>query len=281
MPNLNNNNSQRRKAKFTTSSNAGQKPTKADSSAPSEDTGAKSKSNEDTSLDDEIIASSSTNKGKVLVFGGVAVVIVLIATVALLFGSSKSNNSATPINDPTQQDSTVQSSSNNTHKIEMESNEATSQESNTQQSNTPSEDNPDEGIGIQDFTANTNNRTSDTIQDGDEVLKDLYGLSMQVAYDVDSIYNATDFVTYTKARGTWGGGLEFYYLDAEYKGRKYVVQVPFKYYKELDDIGTVPVKIEVLHISGTTEEDDRTVISYMTLDEEVLETVMKSSKKSR
>ena len=58
-----------------------------------------------------------------------------------------------------------------------------------------------------------------------------------------------------------------------------VVQVPFKYYKELDDIGIVPVSMEVLTITNQADGANLTVISYMCLDEKVLQEVLKQQSK--
>ena len=136
-----------------------------------------------------------------------------------------------------------------------------------------------QGVGTQDFTQNTTMSNSDVLTNPDQYVQDLYGLSTRVDYTVDKISYVADFVSYTKHRGTWGGGLELYWLDAEYKGNKYVVQVPFKYYKELDDTGIVPVKMEVLSIQGSAQGETLTVISYMALDEEVLNDILKNQAK--
>lgn len=136
-----------------------------------------------------------------------------------------------------------------------------------------------QGVGTQDFTQNTTMSNSDVLTNPDQYMQDLYGLSTRVDYTVDKISYVADFVSYTKHRGTWGGGLELYWLDAEYKGNKYVVQVPFKYYKELDDTGIVPVKMEVLSIQGSAQGETLTVISYMALDEEVLKDILKNQAK--
>ena len=110
-------------------------------------------------------------------------------------------------------------------------------------------------------------------------MEDIFGLTTRVDYTVKSITNVADFVSYEKHRGTWGGGLELYWLDVEYKDKKYVVQVPFRYYKELDDVGIVPVRMEVLSILSQSDGSQMTVISYMCLDEEVLKDVLKQQSK--
>lgn len=131
------------------------------------------------------------------------------------------------------------------------------------------------GVGTQDFTRDTTMVSDSPLTNPDQYLEDLYGLTTSVDYNVREIKYATDFVSYTKYRGTWGGGLELYWLNVDYKGRPYVIQVPFKYYKELTDTGIVPVKMEVLKIRGSADED-LTVISYMSLDEETLQSVLET-----
>lgn len=131
-----------------------------------------------------------------------------------------------------------------------------------------------DGIGTQDFSQNTTMTTSDTLTNPDAFVEDIYGLSTRVDYTVNRISNVADFVSYEKHRGTWGGGLELYWLDVTYQNKKYVIQVPFEYYKELDDVGIVPVRMEVLTIEGNTPTENLTVISYMCLDEEVLQDIL-------
>ena len=134
------------------------------------------------------------------------------------------------------------------------------------------------GMGTQDFTGDTNMQTSDVLTNPDMFVQDLYGLTTRVDYTVNSISSVADFVSYTKHRGTWGGGLELYWLDVLYKENQYVIQIPFRYYKELDEVGIVPVKMEVLSIASSTPGEFLTVISYMTLDEKTLENILKNQK---
>ena len=233
---------------------------------------------EDEDDDEEIEAAVSKKGDNKIVFVVAAVIVVCFVIVGfIIFGGKGEPNNA--VDDPGSMPASSQSQSqNDSQQIPQQS--QTSDPQGDQSTEVPAP-NEDPNVGIQDFTQNTTMTTSGTPTSGDEFIKDLYGLSTRVDYTVDNIYEATDFVNYEKKRGTWDGGLELYYLDATYKGRQYVVQIPFKYYKELDDIGTVPVKMEVLRIKGSSSEDDRTIISYMTLDEKVLETVMKSATKSK
>ena len=211
--------------------------------------------------DDEIITSSLQNGGKGtpnVIFIGVAVIVVILVVVLFVVFRGRVGKDPAPISpDP----GTTQTDSSN-------SSEAP-----------PPDVGEDPNVGTQDFTQNTNNTADTELTDPEGFTKDLYGLTTRVDYTVSKIQSAADFVSYTKKRGTWGGGLELYYLEAEYKGYKYVVQVPFQYYKELDEVGIVPVKMEVLRIKPDTGEDYLTVVSYMCLDEETLKSILKSQTK--
>lgn len=207
--------------------------------------------------DDEVISESikETSGGRVptsiFILGGVGVVVIVIL-IFLLFSGSK--QATTP--------QTVSSSG-----IQQGQSDAVSTQPAVPSASAPP-------IGTQDFTQNTNMSNNGVLTDPAEFVKDIYGLSTRVDYTVSEIMEISDFVSYTKHRGTFGGGLEIYWLDATYKETNYVIQVPFKYYKELDDTGIVPVKMEVLRVPSGT--DTLTIVSYMCLDEKTLQTVLKS-----
>lgn len=208
--------------------------------------------------DDEIIAASIKKQGTgvdkkfVAIGGSIAALVVII--VFLLVGGKK-DQTPPPVDTPPPVSESVQEPSEE-------------------------EDYNNPNIGIQDFTQNTTMNSDSPLTNPDGFLEDINGLTMRVEYTVNNIVYSTDFVNYTKCRGTWGGGLELYWLDCTYKDNKYVVQVPFSYYKELDDTGIVPVKMEVLYIKQPTG-DVLTVISYMELDEATLQTFLKAQAKRK
>lgn len=242
------------------------------STQPPEDEAAKSQTGSapEESPDDEDILSGIPERGKgnntlLFIVLGVALVVV-VAFVFLLF-VGRGGKESTPTNNPDPTQSVQQG------ETPGQSSQATA---------TPASESDNlSGMGTQDFTQNTNMTTSDVLTNPDQYVEDLYGLTTRVDYTVSSISNIADFVSYEKHRGTWGGGLELYWLDADYKGKHYVVQVPFQYYKELDDTGIVPVKMEVLTIDGSTPDEKLTVISYMCLDEETLKDILKTQSKSK
>lgn len=239
---------------------------------PHEDEAAKSQTGSapKESPDDEDILSGIPERGNsnntlLFIVLGVALV-VIVAFVFLLF-VGRGGKESTPTNNPDPTQSVQQGGTSG------QSSQATA---------TPASGSDNlSGMGTQDFTQNTNMTTSDILTNPDQYVEDLYGLTTRVDYTVSSISNIADFVSYEKHRGTWGGGLELYWLDADYKGNHYVVQVPFQYYKELDDTGIVPVKMEVLTIAGSTPDEKLTVISYMCLDEETLKDILKTQSKSK
>ncbi len=206
--------------------------------------------------DDEIISSSlKANQGSKFdkrLYGAIAAVLVLVVVLIFVLmnrGGKEPVVDPAPTDTPTVGDPTP----------------------------VPSEDYSDPNVGFQDFTGNTNMTSDSPLSNPDGFIEDINGLTTRVEYEVTSIQSAVDFVNYTKRRGTWGGGLELYWLDCTYKDKHYVVQIPFQYYKELDDTGIVPVKMEVLYSKQPTGEM-LTIISYMSLDEQTLKTLLKSKK---
>lgn len=112
--------------------------------------------------------------------------------------------------------------------------------------------------GLPNFNVNTNMKSDSAVTDYSEFVKNLQGDDVKVDYTVSRIDTKQDFVNYTKYRTVTGTGIELYWLDVIYKDRSYTITVPFKIYKELDDVGIVPVNMEVLILTDNSE-----IISYM------------------
>lgn len=105
-----------------------------------------------------------------------------------------------------------------------------------------------------------------------DFLKDVNGNQIPSNYEVKQVKEETDFVNYEKRRGVTGDGVELLWLDAEYKGIPYTVQVPFKIWKELDPKGITVVSMEVLYL-----DQDRKVISFMSVKENYKELLEKKN----
>lgn len=112
--------------------------------------------------------------------------------------------------------------------------------------------------GLPNFNTNTNMKSDSPVSDYSEFVKNLEGEDVKVDYTVSRIDTKDDFVNYKKYRTVTGTGVELYWLDVVYKERSYTITVPFKVYKELDDVGIVPVTMEVLVLTDNSE-----IISYM------------------
>lgn len=84
----------------------------------------------------------------------------------------------------------------------------------------------------------------------DTFVSDLNGKKVKENFEIASIETITDFISYTKKRAVTADGIELYWLDAKYKGKKAKVQVPFKIFKELDPVGVTVVDVEVVKVAN-------------------------------
>lgn len=119
----------------------------------------------------------------------------------------------------------------------------------------------DVNVGVPNYNINSNMKADTEVENYNNFVKSVDGKDVATNYTVARIDTVTDFVTYTKHRGVTGTGVELYWLDAVYKDRPYVIQVPFKVFKELGDTGITPVKVEVLYLT-----DNSQIVSYMEVD---------------
>ena len=133
--------------------------------------------------------------------------------------------------------------------------------------------------GLSDFEHGNNDTSNKNLTDADEFVKDINGNEIPKGYKVTKIEHEVDFVNYIKKRGVTANGVELLWLDAEYKGNPYTVQVPFKIWKELDTTGITVVNMEVLVV-----DKDKRIISYMEVKDnykEIMEQGEKALKKGK
>ena len=116
--------------------------------------------------------------------------------------------------------------------------------------------------GIPNFYSAGDEENDEKLYDPSLITKDLNGNTVATNYKVISSEEVTDYINYKKFRASTGNGLEFYWLEAEYKGQPYKVQVPFSIYSQLDESGITVVDMEVL-----TLEDNAKMITYMSVRE--------------
>jgi len=84
--------------------------------------------------------------------------------------------------------------------------------------------------------------------ESDSFVKDLNGKKVPENYNIGDIKTVVDFVSYKKKRAVTAAGVELYWLDATYKGRKAKIQVPFRIFKELDPVGVTVVDVEITYV---------------------------------
>lgn len=136
------------------------------------------------------------------------------------------------------------------------------------------EDSPN-GInpGLPDTEKGKQNINNGELSDTQNFLMDINGNKIPANYEVQKIVMETDFVSYEKQRGVTANGIELLWLDAEYKGQPYTIQIPFKVWKELDPTGITVVDMEVLYL-----KEDLKIISYMKVKDNYKEIMEKGEK---
>ena len=169
-------------------------------------------------------------------------------------GTTQNNVNSEDITDETTGNS---SASGTLIKENEDGSTSTIPESSSSNSNSSSSQNS-ATAGLPNFNTNTNMKSDSPVSDYSEFVKNLEGEDVKVDYAVSRIDTKDDFVNYKKYRTVTGTGVELYWLDVVYKERSYTITVPFKVYKELDDVGIVPVTMEVLVLTDNSE-----IISYM------------------
>ena len=117
--------------------------------------------------------------------------------------------------------------------------------------------------GITNYDEATNNQTGATVYSASDFIKDLNGLDVSAVYNVESIDFVEDYVSYETRRAITDEGMEMYWLEADYNGKSYRIQIPFYYYRSLGTSGICKVNVEVLTLVGGGK-----VVSYMQVIQE-------------
>jgi len=119
---------------------------------------------------------------------------------------------------------------------------------------------PEEKVkaGVPNLNGAGAEQNDERLYDPSLITKDLNGEVVDTNYNVVSNEEIIDFITYTKYRAPMGDGVEFYWLEAEYKGQSYKVQVPYSVYSKLDREGITVVDIELLTLEGGSK-----MVTYM------------------
>ena len=189
-------------------------------------------------------------KALIIALSGFVVVILVVVFCILIFGGKDDKP-------PAQTSGTLQSSSDSNIPASVK-NAKPKDGSGSDDQSSDADEPKDVTPGVPDLQYGDNMKQNSDTSNPKDFLKDINGNKIPKNYEVNRIEHATDFIDYTKKRGITGDGTELLWLDAKYKGRPYVVQVPFSIYKELDSSGITVVDVEILHLKGGAK-----VVTYM------------------
>ena len=112
--------------------------------------------------------------------------------------------------------------------------------------------------GITDYYASEANTTTEKVYSASDYIKDLNGIDVSAVYNVQNRAYIQDYVNYETRRAIIDDGMELYWLEVVYNDKKYRVQCPFVYFKDLGEKGICKVEMEVLTLEGGGK-----IISYM------------------
>ena len=110
-----------------------------------------------------------------------------------------------------------------------------------------------------DFDSSELSNTTDyRVFSADDYIKDFNELDVSAVYNVKNRYYKKVLANYAKRRAIIDDGMEIYWVDISYDGKKYRSQVPFYTYRGLQETGIAVMDIEILELEG-----GGTIISYM------------------
>jgi len=107
-----------------------------------------------------------------------------------------------------------------------------------------------DAIKVGDPTYDTENFTTDNRITEYTFVKDLNGAQVPADYTVVAINYVDDHANYVAHRSIVDEGMELYWLDIKYKGKKYICQCSFNFFRHLERSGICKVKLEVLTLQG-------------------------------
>ena len=99
--------------------------------------------------------------------------------------------------------------------------------------------------------------------DADDYISDLNGVPISGKYNVESIDFVNDYVEYEIKRAIIDTGMEMYWAEIEYEGKKYRTQMSYTRASKFKSKGIATAQLEVLNIVGGGK-----VITYIALEPE-------------
>lgn len=131
------------------------------------------------------------------------------------------------------------------------------------------------GIGVQDLSnsgASIPRGTKNTAEvTSNSPVQDFQSTDIPMFYEIDNIRYVSDHVSYTKYRATTAPGVELYWLDATYQGKRAIIPTSLGVFQNLAPTGVVGVDVEVTTLVPEERgEEPQQVITgfYINLDGE-------------
>ena len=108
------------------------------------------------------------------------------------------------------------------------------------------------------YEEGTLSKTTPEHYSSSDFLKDLNGYEIPAVYTVQNITYDVAHVNYQAKRATIDDGMEFYWLEIDYNGKKYRAQCSYNMFRNLESEGICKVAVEIL-----TLDSGQQVVSYM------------------
>lgn len=215
-------------------------------------------------IDDFTVSQSKSVDKRMIILGAIAVIVIIAIIFAVSFSkkSTSENNTESQSTEQTGSDlAGVQGTPEGSNNLDATGDSADNTDNTgsyqvnnggTSSDNTikPGITNYDEELSVM--------TTGATVYSANDFIKDLNGLEVSAIYNVESIEYVTDYVNYETRRASMDDGMELYWIEAKYHDKKYRVQIPYCYYKSMQDNGICKVNMEVLNLVGGGQ-----LISYM------------------
>lgn len=199
-------------------------------------------------------ASQNSNDGikKIIVIGVVTIVIVaflIIGFIAIRTLSNGNDDVSTDDTTGTVTERTLSLAEDDEDKLETDSSESSTQESFETGDSYLEGEKYEEGV----LTETTPEYYSST-----DFLKDLNGYEIPAVYTVQNVTYDVAHVNYQSKRATIDDGMEFYWVEIDYNGKRYRAQCSYNMFRQLESEGICKVALEIL-----TLDTGQQVVSYM------------------
>ena len=228
--------------------------------APKQKTKAETVNNDEVieDIEDFTMKQSRTVDKKIFILGAAAAVVIIAIIIATVSSKKSSTTNGTEVsNEQSQTEQTVPQSPDDG--VSDVGDNTDNQENNYSVNNggTSADNTIKPGITNYDDEMDVMT-TGATVYDANDFISDLNGLEVPAIYNVEKIEYVTDYVNYETRRASIDNGMEIYWIEAKYHEKKYRVQIPYCYYKNMQDSGICKVNMEVLNLVGGGQ-----LVSYM------------------